>query len=61
MCPVSPLLSYGLDEADELNGNSLRMTVVWGGSSDVSVLSGTPIKLHFKLRSCKLYAFQFTN
>ena len=54
-----PLAGYRLSEADELNGNSVKMRVSWRGGADVSALSGKPIKLHFKLRSCKLYAFQF--
>ena len=30
------------------------------GSSDVSGLAGVPIRLHFQMYDCKLYAFQFT-
>ena len=56
-----PLAGYGSAEADELNGNSVNMRVSWRGSADVSALSGKPVKLHFKLRSCKRYAFQFVN
>jgi hypothetical protein len=55
----NPVPGHTLDEADELNGNSVRMPVSWHGRSDVSNLAGDPVKLHFKLRNCKLYAFQF--
>jgi hypothetical protein len=54
-----PIPGYTLAEADELNGNSVRMPVSWRGSRDVGPLAGRPVKLHFRLRDCKLYAFQF--
>ena len=53
-----PIAGYTLADADALNGNSVRMPVSWKGSSDVSKLVGKPIRLHFKLRNCRLYAFQ---
>ena len=55
----NPVPGHTLHEADELNGNSVRFPVSWHGRSDVSNLAGDPVKLHFKLRNCKLYAFQF--
>src|SRR6185503_20519855 len=54
-----PIADYTLSEADALNGNNVRMPVTWKGKSDVSKLAGQAIKLRFKLRDCKLYAFQF--
>ena len=54
-----PMAGYTMEEADELNGNSVRMSVSWEGKSDVSKLAGKAVKLYFKLRDCKLYAFQF--
>ncbi len=56
-----PIPGYTLAEADELNGNSVRFTVSWRGKSDVSGLANQPVRLHFKLRDCKLYAFQFVD
>ena len=53
-------LPRSLAEADELNGNSVRMPVSWHGRQDVGPLAGRPVRLHFRLRDCKLYAFQFT-
>ena len=51
----------GFTEADAapVNGNSVRMPVRWGGGGDVSELAGTPIRIRFIMRDCKLYAFQF--
>jgi hypothetical protein len=40
-------------------GNFVRMPVSWAGSSDLGALVGKPIKLRFRMRDCKLYAFQF--
>lgn len=54
-----PISGHTLEEADELNGNSVRMPVSWRGSHSVAALAGKPVKLHFRMRDCKLYAFQF--
>jgi len=54
-----PVAGYSLAESDVLNGNSVRMLVSWKGSSDVSKFAGKAVRLHFKLRDCRLYAFQF--
>jgi hypothetical protein len=55
----NPIAGYSLAEADALNGNSVQMPVTWHGDADVSKLAGRTIRLHFKLRDCRLYAFQF--
>ena len=36
------------------------MPVSWQGRQYLAPLAGRPVRLHFKLRDCKLYAFQFT-
>jgi hypothetical protein len=54
-----PIVGYSLAEADALNGNNIRMPVTWHGNGDVSKLAGRTVRLHFKLRDCRLYAFQF--
>jgi hypothetical protein len=50
---------FSLADADDLNGNSVRMPISFNGNSDVSRLGGTPIRLSFQMYDCKLYAFQF--
>jgi hypothetical protein len=35
------------------------MAVNLGGKADVSALAGKPVRLHLRMRSAKLYAFQF--
>ena len=55
----APIPGYTLAEADQLNGNSVRMLASWQGRAGVSALAGRPVRLHLKMRSAKLYAFQF--
>ena len=54
-----PLGHFTAGEATQLNGNSVRMPISWGENRDVSKLAGTPIKIRFIMRDCKLYAFGF--
>jgi len=39
--------------------NNVRMPVSWKGSQDVSKLAGKAVGLHFVMKDCRLYAFQF--
>ncbi len=50
---------YSDADCDPIHGNYIRRVVTWQGSSDVSKLAGQPVRLHFVMRSAKLYAFQF--
>lgn len=54
-----PLDGYAGVAAEPLFGNSVRLPVRWGDRTDVSSLAGKPIKIRFRMRDCKLYAFQF--
>lgn len=55
-----PLPGFSLREADELNINSVHARASWrGGQTDISALAGKTVRLRFKMRSAKLYAFQF--
>jgi len=54
-----PIHGFSFHDADELNGNRVYMTVTWNGNADLSALAGKPIRLHIRMRSAKLYAFQF--
>jgi len=54
-----PAPGFTLHDSDELNGNSVRMAATWNGQTDLSALEGKPIRLHIRMRSAKLYAFQF--
>ncbi len=54
-----PFPGFGAGACDEIHGNHISKTVSWQGKSDVSSLAGETVRLHFLLRACKLYAFQF--
>ncbi len=57
----APIPGYTLADADFINGNKVRMSVSWAGKTDLSSLEGRTVRLRFKMRSAKLYAFQFRN
>ena len=46
-------------EADAFDGDSLRHTVSWSGSGDVSSLQGRPVVVQFHMDRTKLYSFVF--
>ena len=52
--------SFRLKDCDVVRGNSVKKTVTWKGSRDLSKLAGKPVRLRFVMRSVKLYAFQFS-
>ena len=54
-----PVTGYTLSEADDLRGNGVDKQVTWQGRADLGDLSGRAIRLHFVMRSMKLFAFQF--
>ena len=54
-----PIPGYTLADCEEISCDDVAWEVHWRGSGDVSALAGQPIKLHFKMRNTKLYAFQF--
>ncbi len=54
-----PIPGYSLEDSQVLGGNSVRRIATWRKGPDVSALSGRPVRLHWKLRDVKLYAFQF--
>jgi hypothetical protein len=39
--------------------NQIAAPVCWREREHMGALIGRPVRLHFKLRACKLYAFQF--
>ncbi len=54
-----PIPGYTRAEAKTICGNSVHMPVRWNEKQAVSELAGKPVKLHFVMCDCKLYAFQF--
>lgn len=54
-----PIPGYSQERADRFSRSNLSQVITWSGRSDVSALSGKPVRLRFHLRNVKLYAFQF--
>jgi hypothetical protein len=54
-----PIPGFTIFDSDELNTNSVRKVVSWGGNSDVVSLAGKAVRLRFRMRAAHLYAFQF--
>ena len=54
-----PLEGFRAADADEINGNYLRVAASWRSRSDVSSLAGQPVRLRFVMRDARLYSFQF--
>ncbi len=50
---------FALDECDPVVCNATSRTVTWQGKSDVSSLAGQPVRMHVRMRSAKIYAFEF--
>jgi hypothetical protein len=48
-----------MDEAVSVDRNGVEQEVWWRHGPDVGRLAGKPVRLKFKLRSAKLYAFRF--
>ena len=56
-----PITGHAMDEAVSVDRNATAQEVWWHGGPDVGALAGKPVKLRIKMRSAKLYAFQFVN
>ena len=54
-----PIPGYTLAESIDIDRNQIAAPVLWRKKDSVKELIGKPISLHFRLRACKLYAFQF--
>ena len=51
---------FSFQDCDSLGGNDVAKIVTWKqGRNDVSALARKPVRVAFKLRTAKLYAFQF--
>ena len=57
----TPIEGYGMGEADEVNGNSVRHIATWAGGAHVGELAGRAVRLRFMMNGCKLYSFQFVD
>jgi hypothetical protein len=56
----TPIAGFTLAECQEITGNDTGWEVRWrDGGADVSKLAGRPVRICFRMRNAKLYAFQF--
>jgi hypothetical protein len=56
-----PLPGFTSEDCYPIIGNSVARRVAWKGGHDVGALAGRPIRLRFRMRATKLYAFQFVS
>ena len=56
-----PIDGFGAADCDRLTCNDVAARVRWRGSEDLGALRGRPVRLHVRMRSAKLYAFQFAS
>jgi hypothetical protein len=54
-----PLPGYGMDEAQELFGDTVAGRVRWNSGEDLGELAGQVVRLRIRMRDAQLYAFQF--
>jgi len=54
-----PIPGYGLDDCISVDRNHIAAPVRWKNREAAGELAGRPVRLHFRCRACKLYAFQF--
>jgi len=54
-----PVSGFTADDADEINGNYIRVLASWKGRRGIGALAGKSVKLRFVMRDTKLYSFQF--
>ncbi len=56
-----PIPGYTLAAAEPVDRNQIAARVRWTTGKEIGSLQGRLVRLHFQTRSCKLYAFQFTD
>ena len=56
-----PLPGYTLEEAVSVDRNGVAQEVWWHNGPDGGPLCGRPVRMKIKMRSAKLYAFQFVD
>ncbi|GAG45413.1 unnamed protein product, partial [marine sediment metagenome] len=50
-----------MDDAVSVDRNGVDQEVWWKSGPDASELSGRPVRLRLRMRSSKLYAFEFSS
>jgi hypothetical protein len=55
----SPLPGYSLDDCPEIVGDRIEAIVRWKQGSDLTALSGKPVRMRIVLRDADVYSFRF--
>lgn len=55
----APITGYTLSESKEIVGDEIERIVSWNNNSDVSKLSGKPVRLRFVMKEADLFSFRF--
>jgi hypothetical protein len=55
----NPIPGFALSDSGEIFGDQIERIVTWDGGSDVSTLSGKPIRVRFVLKDADLYSIRF--
>lgn len=50
---------FSMGDCDSINGNFVEKVVSWHGKSDLGMIAGKPVRLHFVMNDTKLYSFKF--
>jgi len=55
----TPLDGYSLDDCDGLIGDEISGYVSWKGSTDLSKISGKPVRVRFVMNDADIYSLRF--
>jgi hypothetical protein len=56
-----PMPDFSLKDCPPIFGDSLERVVTWKTGSDLSALTGKPVRLRFVLKDADVFAFRFTD
>lgn len=54
-----PIPGFGEEDAEWISCDEVNREVSWRNGSDLSELQGRPVRLQFRMRNARLFAFQF--
>lgn len=54
-----PIPGFTLPESTAIYGDELERVVAWNGGSDLNLVAGKPVRLHFVMRDADLYSIRF--
>ena len=55
----TPIEGYGIDNCDGLIGDEISGYVSWNGSTDLSKISGRPVRVRFVMNDADIYSLRF--